>query len=146
MRMKKILILLVSMIGYTIFVTAEDTSFINEQIKQINKVLADNSTGPNDPKVSFSADTTNKVLTLQFARNKSLAGMDKGIFENVAGMLPTTILQTAYITSKGIVNGAITGHKFIKEVQSNGYKVVVIISGTDTKYEFTYPSSILSLE
>lgn len=60
-------------------------------------------------------------------------------------MLPSVILTTVYITSKGIVNGQIIGGKFIKELQDNNYTITVIISGTDTKYEFSYPSSVLSL-
>lgn len=130
----------------SIWANAEDCSFINEQIKQINKVLTDNSTGPNDPKASFTADTTNKILTLNFSRNNSLGAMGKSMFERVAGMLPSTLLKTVYISTQGIVDGATNGNKLIEELQSADYKVVVIISGADVKYEFNYPSSALSLE
>ena len=143
--MKKYLFLLVALIGCSVFTYAEDTSFINAQVTQINQVLKDNSTGPNDPKASFKVDTTGKTLTLNFARNKSLAGLDRSLFELVAKTLPSTILTTVYITSKGIVNGQILGGKFIKELQDNNYIIIVIISGTDTKYEFSYPSSVLTL-
>ena len=143
--MRKFLTILITLIGSTIFAYAEDNSFINAQIEQINQVLKDNSTGPNDPQASFKVDTNEKTLTLNFARNKSLAGMDRSLFEGVASMLPSTILTTVYITSKGIVNGQIIGGKFIKELQDNNYTITVIISETDTKYEFSYPSSVLSL-
>ncbi len=145
MRMKKILFLLLALVGCSAFTYAEDTSFISAQVAQINQVLKDNSTGPNDPKASFKVDTTEKTLTLNFARNKSLAGMDRNVFELIAQTLPLTILTTVYITSKGIVNGQIVGGKFIKELQDNNYMIIVIISGTDKKYEFSYPSSVLTL-
>lgn len=143
--MKKILIFLAALISFSIYAHAEDSSFINAQLKQINKVLEDNYSGPNDPKACFNADTKNKTLTLTFARNKPLAGMDKSIFENVASMLPTTMITIVYITSKSIENGFVVGSKFIKELQDSNYRVNVIISGTDTQYEFNYPSSILSI-
>ena len=71
--------------------------------------------------------------------------MDRNVFELIAQTLPSTILTTVYITSKGIVNGQIVGGKFIKELQDNNYMIIVIISGTDKKYEFSYPSSVLTL-
>lgn len=127
-------------------VKAEQNSFLKEQVVQINKVIADNSTGPNDPKAAFSLNEKDKILTLVFERNMSLAGQNQDAFAMIAAMLPNSIIQTVYITSKEIVNGAVLGSKFIDQLQRDGYKIKVIVKGTDKQFEFEYSSSILSVK
>lgn len=143
--MKKISTLFVALISCVLLVSAEDTSFINEQIIQINKVIADNSKGENDPQANFVVDNTNKVLTLNFFRNQSLAGMQKDVFENMAKVLPNTLFQTVYLKTKSILDGRALASKLIKELQDGNYTINVNIEGTDDKFEFSYPNSILSL-
>lgn len=115
---------------------AENSSFIKEQVEQINKVIAENSTYPNDLKAAFSVDSDNRIITLTFERNKSLAGEDRSSFEMVAAMLPIALIQTVYLKTNGIIDGQIIGARFIKALQDDNYAMKVIIKGTDQQFEF----------
>lgn len=126
-------------------VQAENNSFIKDQIEQINKVIADNSTGPNDPKAAFSVDYTNRVITLTFERSISLAGQDKGILQMISTQLPNILIQTVYLKTAGIINGQVIGARLIEALQNDNYTMKVIIKGTDQQFEFDYPIQSLTL-
>ncbi len=124
---------------------AESGSFISEQVKAINAVIAEQSKGPNDPNAAFKADEVHKILTLTFERNEILGDMDRESFKMVAAMLPSALIQTAYVSEKGMLNGMTGGAKFIDMLQKQGYTVHVVIKGSDTQFEFDYPASTLTL-
>ena len=144
--MRKLLLLAtIGLMHCSLLVKAEANTFVSQQIEQINKVLAEKSTAPNDPKAAFYANEKDKVLTLTFERNKSLAGLDGWNFELTAATLPNILLSTVYIKSKGIINGAVIGSKLIYQFQKEDYIVKVVIKGIDKQFEFQYPSSVLTL-
>lgn len=124
---------------------AENSSFIKVQVEQINKVIAENSTSPNDRKAVFSVDNANRIITLTFEFNKSLAGQDRGSLQVIATMLPNALIQTVYLKTAGIIDGKIIGERFIKALQNDNYVMKVIIKGTDQQFEFEYPVRSLTL-
>ncbi len=128
--------------SYSFTAQAENSTFLKELFEQINKVIAGNSTSPNDPKAAFSLNEDAKTLTLLFERNKSLPGQDRDTFEMIATMLPQRLNSNCL----HYVNGAVIGPQFINQPQEYGYKIIVIVKGTDRQFVFEYPSSILSLK
>lgn len=124
---------------------AQNSTFIKEQVEHLNKVIAENSTGPNDPKAAFSVDDANSIITLTFKRNKSLAGQNRESLQMVATMLPNALIQQVYLKTAGIINGQIIGVRFIEALQNDNYTMKVIIKGTDQQFEFDIPVRLLTL-